>query len=109
MLGSTTPRVYTPLLKGKSKADEVADLAEKIGLPLIPWQRWVLDDLLTVNDDDMWVKKTGIILVSRQSGKTHLARMLILAHLFVWGSKNEWAPKGAPFLNLTKLGDRPHT
>ena len=88
LIGSTTPRVHTPLLKGKSKADEVADLAEKIGLPLIPWQRWVLDDLLTVNDDDMWVKKTGIILVSRQSGKTHLARMLILAHLFVWGSKN---------------------
>jgi phage terminase large subunit-like protein len=88
LIGSTEPRVHTPLLKGKSKADEVADLAEKIGLPLIPWQRWVLEDLLTVNDDDMWVKKTGIILVSRQSGKTHLARMLILAHLFVWGSKN---------------------
>jgi phage terminase large subunit-like protein len=88
LIGSTEPRVHTPLLKGKSKADEVADLAEKIGLPLIPWQRWVLDDLLTVNDDGLWVKRTGIILVSRQNGKTHLARMLILAHLFLWNTKN---------------------
>jgi phage terminase large subunit-like protein len=88
LIGSTTPRVHTPLLKGKSKADEVADLAEKIGLPLIPWQRWVLEDLLTVNDDGLWVKRTGIILVSRQNGKTHLARMLILAHLFLWNTKN---------------------
>ncbi len=81
MIGSTEPRIHTPLLKCASKAQEVADLAEKIGLPLIPWQRWVLDDLLSVDENDMWVKKTGIILVSRQSGKTHLARMLILAHL----------------------------
>ncbi len=88
LIGSTEPRIHTPLLKCASKAQEVADLAEKIGLPLIPWQRWVLDDLLSVDENDMWVKKTGIILVSRQSGKTHLARMLILAHLFIWNSKN---------------------
>jgi phage terminase large subunit-like protein len=88
LIGSMTPRIHTPLLKTKSKADEVADLAEKISMPLIPWQRWVLDDLLSVNENDMWIKKTGLILVSRQSGKTHLARMLILAHLFLWGSKN---------------------
>ena len=88
LIGSTEPRIHTPLLKGASKAQEVADLAEKIGMPLIPWQRWVLDDLLTIDDKDMWVKKSGLILVSRQSGKTHLARMLILSHLFLWGSKN---------------------
>ena len=88
LIGSTEPRVHTPLLKGKSKADEVADLAEKIGLPLIPWQRFVLDDLLCVDDEDNWRKKTALILVARQNGKTHLARMLILSHLFLWGSKN---------------------
>jgi phage terminase large subunit-like protein len=88
LIGSTEPRVHTPLLKTKSKADEVADLAEKISMPLIPWQRWVLEDLLSIREDGTFVKKTGLILVSRQSGKTHLARMLILAHLFLWGSKN---------------------
>jgi phage terminase large subunit-like protein len=88
LIGSTEPRIYTPLLKGKSKAQEVSDLADKIGLPLIPWQRWVLDDLLAVNDADGWRKKTALVLVARQNGKTHLARMLILSHLFLWGSKN---------------------
>jgi phage terminase large subunit-like protein len=88
LIGSTEPRIHTPLLKGISKSQEVADLADKIGMPLIPWQRWVLDDLLTIDDKEMWIKKSGLILVSRQSGKTHLARMLILSHLFLWGSKN---------------------
>jgi phage terminase large subunit-like protein len=88
LIGSTEPRIHTPLLKGKSKAQEVSDLADKIGLPLIPWQRWVLDDLLSVDDDNNWRKKTALVLVARQNGKTHLARMLILSHLFLWGSKN---------------------
>ena len=88
LIGSTEPRIHTPLLKGNSKAQEVADLAEKIGLPLIPWQRWLLDDLLTIDDEGNWKKKLGIALISRQNGKTHLARMLILAHLFLWDTKN---------------------
>ena len=88
LIGSTEPRIHTPLLKGKSKAQEVSDLADKIGLPLIPWQRWVLDDLLSVDNENAWRKKTALVLVARQNGKTHLARMLILSHLFLWGSKN---------------------
>jgi len=88
LIGSTEPRIHTPLLKVISKAQEVADLAEKINMPLIPWQRWVLDDLLSIDENGMFIKKTGLILVSRQNGKTHLARMLILAHLFLWNTKN---------------------
>jgi phage terminase large subunit-like protein len=88
LIGSTIPRIHTPLLKGATKSEEVAQLAEKIGLPLIPWQRWVLDDLLSTDENDMWRKKTALILVARQNGKTHLARMLILSHLYLWGSKN---------------------
>jgi phage terminase large subunit-like protein len=87
-IGSTEPRIHSPLLKGDTRSQEVADLAEKIGLPLIPWQRWVLNDLLSVDVDNNWRKKTALILVARQNGKTHLARMLILSHLFLWGSKN---------------------
>jgi phage terminase large subunit-like protein len=88
LIGSTEPRIHTPLLKGNSKVNEVADLAEKIGLPLIPWQRFVLQDLLSTDESDNWRKKTALVLVARQNGKTHLARMLILSHLFLWGSKN---------------------
>jgi phage terminase large subunit-like protein len=88
LIGSTQPRIHTPLLKTASKAQEVADLAEKIGLPLIPWQRWVLDDLLSVDAAGNWLKKSALCLVARQNGKTHLARMLILSHLYLWDSKN---------------------
>jgi phage terminase large subunit-like protein len=88
LIGSTEPRIHTPLLNAPSKVDQVAELAEKIGMPLIPWQRWVLSDLLSVDDEDNWLKKSALILVARQNGKTHLARMLILSHLYLWGSKN---------------------
>jgi len=88
LIGSTEPRIHTPLLNAPTRAQEVADLATKIGLPLVPWQRWVLDDLLSIDDARNWRKKTALILVARQNGKTHLARMLILSHLFLWGSKN---------------------
>jgi phage terminase large subunit-like protein len=88
LIGSTEPRIHTPLLNAPTRAQEVADLATKIGLPLVPWQRWVLDDLLSIDDAQNWRKKTALILVARQNGKTHLARMLILSHLFLWGSKN---------------------
>jgi len=88
LIGSVQPRIHTPLLHGTSKAQEVADLAVKIGVPLLDWQRWVLDDLLTINSAGLFVKKSALLTVARQNGKTHLARMLILAHLFLWGSKN---------------------
>jgi phage terminase large subunit-like protein len=88
LIGSTAPRIHTPLLTAANKIKEVDELAEKIGMPLIPWQRWVLSDLLSVDDDNNWIKKSALILVARQNGKTHLARMLILSHLYLWGSKN---------------------
>jgi len=88
LIGSVQPRIHTPLLHGTSKAQEVADLAVKIGVPLLDWQRWVLNDLLTIDSAGLFVKKSALLTVARQNGKTHLARMLILAHLFLWGSKN---------------------
>ena len=88
LIGAVKPRIHSPLLKGRSKIDEVADLAEKIGMPLLPWQYFVLKDMLTVDKDDMFVRKTSLVLVARQNGKTHLARMRILAGLFLFGEKN---------------------
>lgn len=88
LMGSTKPRLHSPLLKGKSKVDDVIELANLIGMPLLPWQEFVLKDMLVVDSKDMFVRKTSLCLVSRQNGKSHLARMLILAHLCKWDSKN---------------------
>jgi phage terminase large subunit-like protein len=88
LLGNTKPRIQTPALKGKSRIAEVADLAEKISLPLLPWQHYVLTDMLSVDENNMFNRKTNLLLCSRQQGKTHLARMRILAGLFLFGEKN---------------------
>jgi len=87
IVGAVKPRISTPFLKGASRVDEVADLAEKIGMPLLDWQRFVLEDMLRVDRDGEFRRKTIGLLIARQNGKTHLARMLILAHLFLWDSK----------------------
>ena len=88
LIGAIKPRIHSPLLKGRSKIDLVAKLAEDINMPLLPWQRFVLEDMLKVDKDDMFVRKTSLVLVARQNGKTHLARMRILAGLFLFGEKN---------------------
>ena len=86
--GATKPRLQSVPLKGENKLQDVKDLCEIIQMPLLPWQEYVLKDMLTVDKQGMWVRRTCLALLSRQNGKTHLARMLILAHLLKWDSKN---------------------
>jgi phage terminase large subunit-like protein len=71
-------------LKGANKLQDVKDLCEIIKMPLLPWQEYVLKDMLTIDKNGSWVRKTNLLLIARQNGKTHLARMLILAHLLKW-------------------------
>jgi len=86
--GATKPRIHTPFLKGNTRGGEVADLARSIEMPLLPWQELVLNDMLTVDSQGLFVRKTCGVLVARQSGKTHLARMRILAGLYLFNEKN---------------------
>ena len=88
ILGNTKPRIQTPPLKNKSRIDEVAELAEKIGMPLLPWQHYVLSDMLSVDSENKFMRKSNLLLCARQVGKTHLARMRILAGLFLFGEMN---------------------
>lgn len=86
--GSTKPRIHSKILETNSRVDEVIELANAIGMPLLPWQEWVCRDMLSVDKNNLFIKKSTLLLVARQSGKTHLARMLILAHLYKFNSKN---------------------
>ena len=86
--GATKPRLANIPLKGQTKLDDVKELCEILKMPLLPWQEYVLKDMLTVDKKGMWVRKTNLLLIARQNGKTHLARMLILAHLLKWDSRN---------------------
>ena len=87
-LGQTKPRLSNAPIKGKSRVDEVAKLAEQIGMPLLPWQHHVLEDMLKIDAKGNFVRKSNLVLASRQCGKTHLARMRVLAGLFIFREKN---------------------
>jgi phage terminase large subunit-like protein len=85
-MGATKPRLQNIPLKGKSKLDDVKEIAALLNVTLLPYQEYVLKDMLTVDKNGMWVRKTNLILIARQSGKTFLARMLILTHLLKWNT-----------------------
>jgi phage terminase large subunit-like protein len=86
--GATEPRLHSPYLKGTSLLKDVEDICKIVKTPLLPWQRAVLKDMLVVDKKQHFIRKTNLLLIARQNGKTHLARMLILAHLLKWPSKN---------------------
>ena len=88
LMGKTEPRLQSIRLEGPSKLQDVKDLCEIIKMPLLPWQEYVLEDMLKVDEEGHWRRRSNLLLISRQNGKTHLARMLILAHLLKWDSRN---------------------
>jgi hypothetical protein len=57
-------------------------------MPLLPWQYHVLEDMLKIDSKGNFVRKSNLCLVARQAGKTHLARMRVLAGLFIFREKN---------------------
>lgn len=84
--GIATPRIQTKPVDADSRGFEVAELAEAIEMPLLDWQRYVIDEAAKV-ENDRYVHKTALFIVSRQNGKTHLLRMRILAGLFLWDER----------------------
>jgi phage terminase large subunit-like protein len=86
--GATKPRLSSVPLKGKSRIDELVAIAELLKKPLLPWQLHVGTDMLKVDSKDQFVRKSTLLIQARQNGKSHFARMLCLAHLFKFNSKN---------------------
>jgi phage terminase large subunit-like protein len=86
--GAIKPRLHSPFLKGKTRGGEVAELAERIGQPLLDWQKLIINDMCAVDKEDMFIRKSSLLLIARQSGKSHLARMRCLAGLFMFGEKD---------------------
>lgn len=107
--GATKPRLHTPLLKGKTKGDEIAELAEKIKVPLLPWQKFVLDDMMKVDAKGNFIRKSNLVLVARQNGKTHLARMRVIWGLFYGGERNHLIMSSNRGMALTSFRDIAYT
>lgn len=88
LMGAVKPRLMSPPLKGKSWGPEFADFAEKCGYPLFPWQKYISNDFLTVDQNDSFERKTVGIILSRQNGKTMLIALRILFGLFILGERS---------------------
>ena len=99
--GATRPRLENTPLKGVTRGTEVAQLAEDIGLPLLPFQRYVLDDMLTIDKNKQFIRRTNLLLCARQNGKSHLARMRILGGLFLFNERNHVIISSARAMALT--------
>ena len=78
----------------------VAQLADELGMPLLPWQDYVLNDALQVLPNGKWARSSVGVLVARQNGKTHMMRMRILAGLYIFGEKNAIAMSQTRQLSL---------
>ncbi len=86
--GATEPRVHSPLLKGKSRAGEVLEMIERLRMDeLMPYQKFVLNQMLMVNKKNQYRIKTALLLISRQNGKSHLGRVRIIWGMFYGGEK----------------------
>ena len=86
--GATQPRVHSPLLKGKTRAGEVIEMVERLKMDkLMPYQEFVLKDMMSVDKKNNYRRKTSLLLISRQNGKSHLGRVRVIWGMFFGGEK----------------------
>ncbi|MGU3650673.1 terminase [Mycolicibacterium sp. A43C] len=94
VLGSETPRIFTPPRRELVPGDEYGTgrttngyaaifFAETVlGLRLFPWQKWLLIHALELNEDGTYRFRFVVVMVGRQNGKTLVMTVLALWHLY---------------------------
>lgn len=97
--GYYKPRLQSPSLNLPTAGQVVADLATDLGVPLLPHQKFLMDEALAIKDGK-WARSTIGAIMARQNGKTHALRMRILAGLFVFGERNVIAISQSRMLSL---------
>jgi len=108
--GATKPRIHSPLLKEKTgKGMDIKELADKIKVPLLPWQEFVLNDMMKTDKDGNFIRKSNLILVARQNGKTHLARMRVIWGLFYGNERNHLIMSSNRGMALSSFRDIAYT
>lgn len=72
------PRLETALYGGDSWGPLVSAWAEKfLGISLMPWQERILEGMLEVDDEARLRRRTSLVSVARQSGKTVALKALV--------------------------------
>ncbi len=86
--GATQPRVHSPLLKGASRYKEILDMIDRLKMDkLMPYQEFVLKDMMAVDKKNNYRRKTSLLLISRQNGKSHLGRVRVIWGMFYGDEK----------------------
>jgi phage terminase large subunit-like protein len=84
--GATKPRVHSPLLKGASRYQEVIDMIDRLKMDkLMPYQEFVLKDMMSVDKKNNYRRRTALLLISRQNGKSFLGRVRVIWGMFYGG------------------------
>ena len=84
--GVQVPRLETPTVKPYGVGQQLIDLADEFGVPLLPWQSHVVERACS-GEPGAWEHSITGLVVSRQQGKSHLLRMRILAGLLLWDER----------------------
>ena len=86
--GAIKPRVHSPLLKGKTRANEIIEMVERLKMDkLMPYQEFILKDMMMVDKKNNYRRKTSLLLISRQNGKSHLGRVRVIWGMFYGDEK----------------------
>ena len=86
--GATKPRVHSPLLTGKSRSQEILDMIDRLKMDkLMPYQEFILKDMMSVDKKNSYRRKTCLLLISRQNGKSHLGRVRVIWGMFYGSEK----------------------
>lgn len=88
MLGSSTPRLWTPPLRELTPAtsygfDVIEFAGDVLGSPLDPWEEWLVVHAGELLPDGRPRFRKVLVIVARQNGKTHVLVVLSLFWLFV--------------------------
>jgi phage terminase large subunit-like protein len=82
--GISEPRLHSPFADHlPTLGQELIDLAERLGEPLMPWQQLVANETMRIKDDGRYAHSQCVVLVARQQGKSHFMRLRI-----IWGLIN---------------------
>lgn len=91
ILGRTQPRLWTPPLRKLTRATThgyaIADFADTIGEPLLPWQRWLAIHAMELTPDGFYRFRVVLVLVGRQNGKSSVKRTISLWRLHIDGAR----------------------
>ena len=106
LLTSCLPRVATARTGRDTHGDKVAQVAEMLGQPFMPWQQQVVDTALEIDEHGRFAYRTVAVTVPRQQGKSTLAlARMVWTALTVKGSRVSYTAQTGHDARLKLVND----